>query len=463
MNPASASALGIAARVRCGELSAEAVTRAALDRVETLNPALNCFTTLLNRNAIESARIVDARVLNGEDPGPLAGVPVGVKDLFDVEGVVTLAGSKILADNPPAGTDAVLVRRLRRAGAILIGCQTMDEFAYGFTTENAHYGATHNPHDTTRVAGGSSGGSAASVAAGLVSISLGSDTNGSIRVPSSYCGVFGLKPTFGRLPRTGTFPFVHDLDHLGPFARSVADLALAYDAIQGHDPGDPACAQRPAEYASAAAQEDIDGLRAGVLDGWFEEGASDDALDAVRRVAEGLGPVTKVTLPEAKRARAAAFCITCSTGAALHYERLKSRPHDFDPATRDRFFAGTLLPATVLARAQRFRRWFAHAAADLFRKFDVLLAPSTPDVAPLIGQKTMQLRGVEVPTRPNIGLYTQPISFIGLPVAAVPLWTSRGLPIGVQIIGPPWEEARVLRVAAYLERAGIVSSKKPIA
>ncbi len=460
MNPASASALEIGAGVRRGEISAEALTRAVLDRVETLNPSLNCFTTLLNWNAIESARVVDARVRNGEDVGPLAGVPMGVKDLFDVEGVVTLAGSKILADNAPATTDAVLVRRLRRAGAILIGCQTMDEFAYGFTTENAHYGATHNPHDSARVAGGSSGGSAAAVAAGLVAISLGSDTNGSIRVPSSYCGVFGLKPTFGRLPRTGTFPFVHDLDHLGPFARSVADLALAYDVIQGPDPGDAACAQRPVEYASAMTQVDIGGLKAGVLDGWFEEGASDYAIDAVRRVAEALGPVAKVTLPEAKRARAAAFCITCSTGAALHAGRLKSRPHDFDPATRDRFFAGTLLPATVLAHAQRFRRWFAQAAATLFRKVDVLLAPSTPDVAPLIGQKTMQLDGVDVPTRPNIGIYTQPISFIGLPVVSVPVWTASGLPIGVQIIGPPWEEARVLRVAAHLERAGVVCSQR---
>ena len=461
MNPASASALEIGARVRRGELSAEALARAVLDRIETLNPALNCFTTVLNRSAIETARIVDARVRNGEDVGPLAGVPVGVKDLFDVEGVVTLAGSKILAGNPPATTDAVLVRRMKRAGAILIGCQTMDEFAYGFTTENAHYGATHNPHDNARVAGGSSGGSAAAVAAGLVTISLGSDTNGSIRVPSSYCGVFGLKPTFGRLPRTGTFPFVHDLDHLGPFARTAGDLALAYDVIQGHDPGDAACAQRPVEYASAATQEEIAGLKAGVLDGWFEEGASDTALDAVRRVAEALGPVMKVTLPEAKRARAAAFCITCSTGAALHAERLKSRPHDFDPATRDRFFAGMFLPATVLARAQRFRRWFAESAATLFRRFDVLLAPSTPDVAPFIGQKTLRLNGVDVPARPNIGIYTQPISFIGLPVAAVPVWTASDLPIGVQIVGPPWQEARVLRVAAFLERAGVVSSQKP--
>jgi AtzE family amidohydrolase len=293
----------------------------------------------------------------------------------------------------------------------------------------------------------------------MVAISLGSDTNGSIRVPSSFCGVFGLKPTFGRLPRTGSFPFVHDLDHLGPFARNAVDLALAYDVVQGYDAGDAACANRPFEPASPELHESISGLKAGVLDGWFEEGASDDALDAVRRVGEALGSVARVSLPEAKRARAAAFCITCSTGAALHLERLKSRPQDFDPATRDRFFAGTLLPATVLAQAQRFRRWFAGQAGVLFRQVDVLLAPSTPDVAPLVGQKTMLLRGVEVPTRPNIGLYTQPVSFIGLPVVAVPLWTARGLPIGVQIIAPPWRESLALRVAAYLEREGVVSAR----
>jgi AtzE family amidohydrolase len=272
--------------------------------------------------------------------------------------------------------------------------------------------------------------------------------------------VFGLKPTFGRLPRTGTFPFVHDLDHLGPFAGNVPDLALTYDLLQGHDPGDPGCARRPIEPASAGLNGDIGDLRVGVLDDWFEHGASEAALDAVRAVAEGLGgPVTKVRLPEARRARAAAFCMTGAAGAALHLDRLKSRPQDFDPATRDRFFAGALLPAVVLAHAQRLRRWFAEQAAALFRKVDVLIAPATPDVAPLIGQKLMTLGGVEVPVRPNIGVYTQPISFIGLPVVAVPVWSGRSLPIGVQIIAPPWQEALALRVAAHLERRGIVSAK----
>src|SRR6201999_567057 len=221
--------------------------------------------------------------------------------------------------------------RLRRAGAVLVGCQNMDEFAYGFSTENAHYGATHNPHDPRRIAGGSSGGSAASVAAGMVSISLGSDTNGSIRVPASFCGVFGLKPTFGRLPRPGSFPFVHDLDHLGPFAANVADLALAYDTLQGHDACDPACSGRPVELAGPELNRGIAGLKAGVLEGWFENGASDAALAAVRRVAAAFGPISKVTLPEANRARAAAFCMTAASGAALHLQRLKSRPRDFDP------------------------------------------------------------------------------------------------------------------------------------
>ncbi len=290
--------------------------------------------------------------------GALAGVPFGVKDLYDVAGTVTLAGSRILRDNPPAHADAVLVQRLRAAGAVLLGCQNMDEFAYGFTTENAHYGATHNPLDHRRSAGGSSGGSAAAVAAGFVALSLGSDTNGSIRVPASFCGVFGLKPTFGRLPRTGTFPFVHDLDHLGPFARTVTDLAVAYDVMQGHDAGDPACVRRANEPAIPDLNQGVAGVRAAILDDWFEAGASEDALDAVFRVAEALGPIRKLTLPEAHRARAAAFCVTCASGAALHRERLRDRPEDFDPGTRDRFYAGTLLPAVVLAQAQRLRRWF---------------------------------------------------------------------------------------------------------
>jgi AtzE family amidohydrolase len=451
----------IAARVRARQTSASEVVRSALDQIARRNGDLNCFTSVLATQALDDAARLDRMIADGIDPGPLAGVPFGVKDLFDVAGVVTLAGSTILAGNEPARRDAPLVRRLRAAGAVLVGCQNMDEFAYGFTGENAHYGTTRNPHDPARVAGGSSCGSAAAVAANLTPLALGSDTNGSIRVPSSFCGIFGLKPTFGRLPRTGSFPFVHELDHLGPFARCTADLALAYDVLQGHDAGDPACVPRKVEPASSELDRGIAGLRAGVLGDWFADGASPEALDAVERVADGFDTATPVTLPEARRARAAAFCITCASGAELHRERLRTRPEDFDPATRDRFYAGTLLPASVVARAQRLRHWFAGQARALFERVDILLAPCTPAVAPLIGQQTMRLGDIEVPARPNIGIYTQPISFIGLPVVAVPVWTRGGLPIGVQVIAPPWQEARALRVAAHLERAGIISATKP--
>jgi AtzE family amidohydrolase len=430
----------------------------ALEAIDRGNAALNCFTDILHDRAMETAAAVDARLAAGGDPGPLAGVPFGVKNLFDVRGLPTLAGSKINRDLAPARADAVLVRRLEAAGAVLVGTQHMDEYAYGFTTENSHYGPGRNPHDLSRVAGGSSGGSAAAVAAGMVPVSLASDTNGSIRVPSSFCGIFGLKPTFGRLPRTSSFQFVHDLDHLGPLARTVADLALVYDALQGHDAGDPMCAPRPAEPAFPRLAEPVDGLRIAVLDGWFRDTAGPEALDAVATVARALKAGADITLPNAAEARAAAFCITAASGADLHMENLKARQADFDPAVRDRLLAGALLPASVLVHAHRLRRWFRDRVADAFRHVDILLAPSTPCPAPLIGQPTIRLGADDVPTRPNIGVYTQPISFIGLPVVGVPVHKVGRLPIGVQIIAPPWQEQLALRVAAHLERIGVASA-----
>jgi AtzE family amidohydrolase len=334
----------------------------------------------------------------------------------------------------------------------------MDEFAYGFTTENAHYGATHNPHDPARIAGGSSGGSAASVAAGMVPVSLGSDTNGSIRVPASLCGVFGLKPTFGRLPRTGTYPFISDLDHLGAFARSAADLALVYDALQGHDAADPVCSSRPIEPVTPALDRG-EPIRAAVLGDWFQDGAGPEALAALGQAAEALGATATVSLPGAANARAAAFCLTAAEGAALHLADLRARPGDFDPANRDRLLAGALLPASVMIGAQRLRRWFQQRAAEVFARYDLLLAPATPCVAPFIGQPTMRIGGRDVLVRANLGLYTQPVSFIGLPVIAAPVHLPGCLPVAVQLIAAPWREDIAFRAAAALERAGVASAK----
>ncbi len=320
--------------------------------------------------------------------------------------------------------------------------------------------APPNPHDRSRMTGGSSGGSAAAVAGGLVPLALGSDTNGSIRVPASLSGLFGLKPTFGRLPRTGTFPFVASLDHLGPLARSAADLALAYDAMQGADPADPACAGRAVEPAAATLEDGIAGLRIAVLGGHFQQGAFPEALAALRRGADALEARQEIELPGAARARAAAYVITATEGAALHLERLRREPGAFDPAVRDRLIAGALVPAVLTIQAQKLRRLYRDEVLRAFDAADVLLAPATPCTAPLIGQQEFVLDGVTLPVRPHLGLYTQPISFIGLPVVAVPV-PLPGLPIGVQVITAPWREDIALRVARYLEMTGAAVAPRP--
>jgi amidase/aspartyl-tRNA(Asn)/glutamyl-tRNA(Gln) amidotransferase subunit A len=439
-------------------MKAQAAVRASLERIQATDTQVNAFTHVLAQRAQERAEALDRQVANGS----LSGMTFAVKNLFDVANLPTLAGSKIERSAAPARQDATLVRRLEAAGAVLVGTLNMDEYAYGFTTENSHEGATCNPHDLGRIAGGSSGGSAAAVAAGQVPVALGSDTNGSIRVPASLCGVFGLKPTFGRLPRTGTYPFVASLDHLGPFARSVQDLALTYDALQGPDPQDPACAQRAVEPATPLLGRGCDGLRIGVLGGWFRTQAGTAALAAVARVAEALEVQREVVWPETDRARAAAFLITNAEGATLHLHDLKTRAADFEPLSRDRFLAGALLPAAWVVQAQRVRRWYAQQAAASFRGVDVLLAPATPCVATPIGTEWLEVAGQRLPARPSLGLLTQPISCIGLPVATVPVWgcdpAAPHLPIGVQVIAAPWREDLCLRVARALEAAGVVSA-----
>jgi len=454
------TAAEIAAEVRGGRASAQSVVERALSVVAARDRALNCFTRVLPERAMNSARSVDERVAKGQDPAPLAGVPFAVKNLFDIEGVVTLAGSIIEADNPAASADATLVSRMEAAGAVLLGTLNMDEYAYGFTTENHHYGPTRNPHDLTRIAGGSSGGSAAAVAAGLAPLTLGSDTNGSIRVPAALCGVYGLKPTFGRLSRHGTKPFVHSLDHVGPFARTVRDLALIYDVLQGHDPADPTSADRPIQTVSPLLAAPCRPLRTGWLGGWFGENASREAIGAVEAVAQALRAVT-ADLPGAKAARAAAFCLTGAEGGSLHLQALRTRPADFDPATRDRLIAGALQPAHVVAKAQRVRRWFLDQALELFQQFDMLLAPATPFAATPIGQADTTMNGQSVSVRANLGVYTQPISFIGLPVLTVPIVARDALPLGVQLIAAPWREDVLFAAAAWLEAQGVAGARAP--
>jgi AtzE family amidohydrolase len=454
------AATQIAAEVASGAATASAVTEAALVRIVTVDRTLNSFTAVTAERARTRAVAVDADRAAGRPLGALAGVPFAVKNLFDVAGLPALAGSKINRDLPPANNDSPLIERLEGAGAILVGALNMGEYAYDFTGENVHDGPSRNPHDLTRMTGGSSGGSGAAVAGGLVPLSLGSDTNGSIRVPASLCGLFGLKPTYGRLTRARTFPFVSSFDHLGPLARTTRDLSVAYDAMQGPDAEDAVCAQRAPEPTVSMLERGTDDLRIAVAGGYFRKGAFPEALTALERVAAALGASREIELPEAQRARAAAYLITTAEGGALHLDRLRARGHDFDAAVRDRLIAGAMVPAAFVNQAQKFRRWYREQVLALFENVDVILAPATPCVAPAIGQQTFVFDGVELPVRANLGLYTQPISFIGLPVVAVPV-PLPGLPIGVQIIAAPWREDVALRIAYALEASGVVRAPRP--
>jgi aspartyl-tRNA(Asn)/glutamyl-tRNA(Gln) amidotransferase subunit A len=447
-----------AAAVRERRVEARAVVAAALERIAARDPELNCFTNVTRDAALADAARIDAMVADGRDPGPLAGVPFAVKNLFDVAGLPTLAGSRINRELPPARRDAAAVRALKGAGAVLVGTLNMHEYAYGFTTENTHYGPTGNPHDPTRIAGGSSGGSAAAVAAGMVPLTLGSDTNGSIRVPAALCGIFGLKPTYGRVSRAGTALLAASFDHVGPLARSVRDLAAAFDAMQGPDPEDPVCSDRVPQPSSAALAAPVDDLRLAIADDYFARGAEPDALRVVADVAAALGVTRRVTIPEARRARAAAMLITACEGANLHLRDLIGRAGDFDPLTRGRFLAGALVPAAAYVQAQRLRAWYRMRVAELFTELDVVIAPTTPCTAPRIGQERITIDGVEIPPATHLGVFTQPISFIGLPVVAVPIRREEGLPLGVQLIGAPFTEARLLRIAAKLEAMGVAAA-----
>ena len=444
----------LAAMVASRQASVREIVDAHLGRIGAHDGHLHAFTDILAERARARATKLDA----DRRPLPLKGVPFAVKNLFDIEGLPTRAGSKINRDRRPASRDATAIRRLEAAGAVLLGGLNMGEYAYDFTGRNCHDGNSLNPHDPSRTAGGSSGGSGTAVAAGFVPVALGSDTNGSIRVPASFCGLYGLKPTYGRLSRGGTFPFVASLDHVGPLARSVHDLAACHDAWMGVDADDAAVPPTMAVPLLPTIEQGISGLHVGILDGWFARRAHPEALAAVRHVADALDATHRVRLDDAEAVRAAAYLITMAEGSSLHLERLRSRAADFDPEVRDRLLAGAMLPATWVVAAHKLRRKVLDRARRLFGDLDILLAPSTPCTAPPADARTLTLDGVELPLRANVGLFTQPISAIGLPVVAVPVTAVAPMPIGVQIIAAPGREDLALRVARHLERLGAVVS-----
>lgn len=442
------SVTGIAAQLRGGSHTAQDVVRASLARAAQV-ASLNCVSRLLAREAIVGAGACDTARLAGKAPLALAGVPFVVKNLLDVEGHATLAGAQARANEPPATRSAAAVQALMAAGAIPVALTQMDEYACGATGENVIGGPVRNPLDPARIAGGSSAGTAAAIAAGIAPIGIGSDTNGSIRAPVSFCGIWGLRPTTGRISAQGCFPYAESLDAVGPMASDATGLAMAYRAMLGSaaepGPGEPV---RPAGVS-------MTGLRVGILQAGFGDFAQDEAQDAVLRVASAFDAVRKIDLPEADLARDAASIISAFEVGRNHVQRGFAERHPgYSAFVRQRMLAGLSIPEGWYQLAKAYQAVWREKLEALFDEVDLLLACTTPYAAPLIGAEQIAGGKRTYVPRADAGHLTRPVSLAGLPVVAAPCAVA-GLPLGVQLIAPPWQETRCLDVALFLEAQGL--------
>lgn len=447
------------------QLSPVELLEALLKRIEAVGGALNCYITIIGEEARGVARLREAEAVAGRLRGPLHGVPIAIKDIIDVRGVRTTAGSRILADHV-AGEDATVVARLKRAGAVIVGKAHCHEFAWGGTSINPHYGDCHNPWDVARIAGGSSGGSAAAVAAGLCQAALGSDTGGSIRAPAHFCGIVGLKPTLGRVSRHGVVPLSWSLDHVGPMTRTVEDAALLLRVMAGRDARDAACSRRSVNDYPKALSGDIRGLRVGVPQGYFYEALHPEVERAVRKallVLEGMGAeVIEVAFPHIQETLVAGRVIMMSEASAYHEPWLRTRPQDYGADVRTRLEQGRLFLATDYVRAQQVRAVVSREYARLLERVDVLVTPTSPIPAPLIENERIVLGGEAVMAHTMLAVFTRPFNFVGSPAVSVPCgFTEGGLPIGMQIAGRLFDEVTVLRVAHAYEQTGEWRGRHP--
>lgn len=440
---ADPDATALADAIRSGRRTAEAAVRDSLRLLDTVGRELNCVAAVLAEPALHAAGDLD-HGRTAPETGALRGVPFGVKELFDVAGMRTTSGSTVDAARPPARRHAVAVQALVTAGAIPVATLTMDEFAHGFTTQNPHYGVCLNPRDRSRIAGGSSGGSAAAVAAGLVPFSLGSDTNGSIRVPASLCGVVGLKPTFGRVPTTGMTPFAATLDHAGALTRSVRDAAAILDVLTP-----PGGHIRPALVGLGNGLGDLR-VAACTTDS-LAPYASPHAIAVLDRAMDLLGVRERVALLSLDAAMNASLLVTAAEAGAYHLDRLRAHAADYGSQTRAGLLAGAILPSAALVAAQRYRDTCRSDLDEIFSRIDVLLLPTTPCPAPLARHPTVPAGHANLPANPYLGVFTIPFSFTGAPAVSVPVPIAGGLPVGVQVVSAPDADATALRVAAALE------------
>jgi aspartyl-tRNA(Asn)/glutamyl-tRNA(Gln) amidotransferase subunit A len=446
------------------ELKSLEAVRAALTRLELLEKKLNAFITVLRDQALAEAKKADEEIARGHYRGPLHGVPVTIKDMFEMAGVLTTGGSKILADWVPE-TNAALVERLRAAGAIILGKTNLDEFGHGGTSTLSHFGPVHNPWDVERIAGGSSGGSAAAVAAGIGPLSYGTETGSSVRRPASYCGITGFKPTFGIISRHGSFRGAWSQDHVGLFARSVKDIALGLDAVAGFDPRDPASVHQESPAYASQLEESAKGLRVGVLRRFLDgvEPAVREAFDTALKILADLGcNVLDLDIPEISYAAMTSMMTSSAESAGINRRWFRERYHDFVPHVARGLAVGMTITASDYFTVQRARHRILEALRATFNKVDLIVSPTTNRVAPLLAEG---LKGNGDDTRHasyNQSNLLRFPSMLGLPGCSLPCgFNPEGLPIGLQLVGRWFADQTVLNTALAYQSSTDWHTRRP--
>ena len=448
--------LEAAAQLKAGTLTSVKLVEKTLAEIAGKDGKLNSFITVLDERARERAKALDSESAQGKYRGPLHGVPVAVKDLFHMKGVRTTGGSKLFED-VISSFDSAVVEKLEAAGAVVVGKTNLHELAYGVTSNNPHFGPVHNPHNLDCVPGGSSGGSGAAVAAGLVPMAMGTDTGGSIRIPAAFCGTVGLKPTFGRVSKFGCMPLGLSLDHMGPLTMTVRDAAVTMDAIAGHDPRDPNSSSRPVESYVPSDNPSLSGVRIGVPINFYFDSLDAEVRKSVENaltMAKSLGAtVIEVRVPDISALNTISRVILMSEASAV-LERYMSDRAKFGPDVLALLDQGRLLPATDYVNAQRARHVMQAEFRQLFEGVDCLFTPASPIPAPLIDQKTVMIDGVEEDVRLAATRFVRGINALGLPALSLPCGRSlTGLPLALQIVGRGFSEKFLLQVAAALETA----------
>ncbi len=454
-----------AERIRRREISPVEFTRAYVDRIEGADRDFHAYITPLPEQALAAAAEAEQAIGRGEYRGPLHGIPIALKDLVMTRGIRTTCGSRILKDWVPEA-DATVYHRLREAGAILLGKLNMHEFAFGPTGVNLHYGTARNPWGSDRMPGGSSSGSGVAVAAHLCAGALGTDSGGSIRIPASLCGIVGLKPTYGRVSRTGVIPLAWSLDHVGPLARTVADAALLLQALAGRDPADPSTADVPVPDYRATLSGGVQGLRLGVPKTMFFDKLDAEvrsALLAAVQALEGLGAVVEeISLPKMPHAGPAVFAIISAESMAYHESYLRNHGAEYGADVRIRLLAGQFLLATQYLKAQRARQVIRAEVDTALTRVDALLLPATPIPAPRIEDRTVTVDGVSDDPRGWLTRCTRPINLTGHPALSLPCGlTAGGLPIGLQLVGRHFDEGTLLRIGVAYEAVSPLRDRRP--